>query len=121
MRLVKWLIIQASLVAVVFSISLSGFGMAQAHGTMNMDTSGIEHSVHADMDHSAHDMTNVDHGSMHEGHANCPMIACCHTGGASVPSIPALTGMVTCQIRPSINLLLDKAAPDSAKKPPKHV
>ncbi|WP_120499106.1 hypothetical protein [Roseovarius sp. EL26] len=121
MRLLKWLIIQASLLAVVFSVSLSGYGMAQAHSTMITDATGIEHSAHANMDHSAHDTTNVDHGSMHEDHANCPMIACCHTGGISVPSIPALTGVVTCQIRPSANLLLDKAEPESAKKPPKHV
>lgn len=121
MRLLKWLIIQASLLAVVFSVSLSGYGMVQAHSKMITDATVIEHSAHVNMDHSAHDMTNIDHESMHEDHTNCPMIACCHTGGISVPSITTFTSVITCQNRPSANLLFDKAEPESAKKPPKHV
>ena len=120
MYLVKWLIAQASLLAVILSISLSGFGMAQSHTAMALDAPMVDHSAHTDMDHADHDMTSANHGSAHEGHASCPMVACCHTGGITTPSVPAMTDVITCHHVLSPDLHLSNAEPESAKKPPKH-
>ena len=120
MRLARWIIAQASLLAVVFGVSLSGYGMAQAHTAIMPDASAMDHSAHAHMDHAGHDMTSADHGAAHDGHANCPMIACCHTGGTDAPAIPALTDAIACLHVISAKPHLDKAEPDSAKKPPRH-
>lgn len=121
MRLMRWIIVQASLLAVVLSISLGGFGMAQAHTAMALDAQMMDHSVHSGMDHSDHDMPAADHGPAHEGHSNCPMIACCHTGGMASLSVPAMGDVATCQHTASLKLHLTNAEPESAKKPPKYV
>ena len=120
MRIVKWIIIQASLIAVVLGISLSGFGMAQAHTATSMDIPVMDHGSHATMDYASHDMTPSDDVSGHEGHTNCPMIACCHTGGTATTSVPAMIAVITCQHALSFDLHLTNAEPESAKKPPKH-
>ncbi|MEO3415961.1 hypothetical protein AAFO92_14995 [Roseovarius sp. CAU 1744] len=128
MRLFNWLIAQATLFAVVLGVSLSSYGMAQAHAAMMKDASGItlsaqtmDHSSHATGDHANHDMSSVGHGQAHDGHANCPMIACCHMGGADTPNVSALADPVSCKYTSSANPQLGKAEPENAKKPPKHV
>lgn len=119
-----WLIARASLLAIILGVSLSGYGMSQAHSTMMMDEPGMDHSMHAQMDHSGHDTAPTTKGNAqdtsHQGHANCPMIACCHTGAVSMAVIPALVGAVTCQHPAFVSLQLDKATPESAKNPPKY-
>ncbi len=116
----RWLIVQASLFAVILGVSLSGLGMAQAHTKMTLDAPMMDHSGHADMVHADHDMPPADHDPAHDGHASCPMIACCHIGGIATPSVPAMTDAVTCQHTLSADRHLTKAEPESAKKPPKH-
>lgn len=117
----RLLIAQASLLTVVLSISLSGYVMAQAHTAMVLEAPAKDHSMHTTVDHAGHDMTSKAHGSAHDGHATCPMIACCHTGGIDAPAITALTDAITCQHVLSVKLHLSKAEPESAKKPPRHV
>ncbi len=70
MRLMRWLIVQASLFAVILGVSLSGLGMAQAHTKMTLDAPMMDHSGHADMVHADHDMPPADHDPAHDGHAS---------------------------------------------------
>ncbi len=131
MRLLNWLIAQASFLAVVLGISLSGYGMAQAHTAMMMDTSGVvsdlqtmdhsSHTSHATNDHANHDVSSAGDGQAHESHSNCPMIACCHTGATYSSVVSALADPVSCKYLSSANPQLSKAHPENAKKPPKHV
>ncbi|WP_198389375.1 hypothetical protein [Roseovarius faecimaris] len=120
MRLVKRLIVQASLIAVLLSISLSGLGMAHAHEAIPLDGLTMDASAHAAVDHTGHDMDAADQGQAHDGHANCAMIACCHTGGTASPSVPSMTGAITCQKTLFPDLPLTSAETEAAKKPPKH-
>lgn len=121
MRLISWLIVKVGLLAVILSISLSGFGMAQAHSAMLSDEAGIDHSAHVQMDHTDHYMTATSKDTAHEGHANCPMIACCYTGAVDTTAIPTLADAIDCQHLASARMQLHKTEPESAKKPPKHV
>lgn len=131
MRLVGWFISQATVFVVVLGVSLSGYGMAQAHTAAMKFTSDVasvagstdhsSHKMHMMSDHASHDMSTVEHGKGHEGHSNCPMIACCHSVGAGTPDLFALADPVSCKYSSSANPQLSKAEPESAKKPPKHV
>lgn len=121
MGLARWIIAQANLIAIVLGISLSGFGMAQAHTAMMLDTPSMDHAAHVDMDHTGHDMTSTGQDPSHEGHTSCPMIACCHTGGTCTQAVPALTDAIALQPRPTVKAQLHKAEPESTNKPPKHI
>lgn len=125
MRLMRVIIAQVTLLAVVLSVSLSGFGMSTAHASdMHDAVSAHSHDHHAEhMMHGAHDHHAMleEQSQTHNGHANCPMVACCHTGGAKTPFVCSLADPVRLEFQSSHKLRLAKAEPENAKKPPKHI
>ena len=125
MRLVRMIIAKVALLAVVLSISLSGFGMSTAHASGALDAvSADSHDHHAEhMMPGAHDhhAMHEEQSQSHDGHANCPMVACCHTGGAKTPYVCSLTDAVALEFQSADKPWLAKAEPENAKKPPKHI
>ena len=131
MHVLRWFIAQVSLLAIVLGVSLSGLGMAHAHTTMMLETSNsvlcpqtVDHSDHLEHsapNHADHDSVAISDAHLHEGHASCPMVACCHTGGADTPLLGSMGEPVAFQYLSPAELHLAKAEPAKAKKPPKHV
>ena len=120
MSLVRSVIMQVALLALLFGVSLSGVGMERAHDTMNHAASDVAHHTHdhADMNAIGTQDTMPD---AHQDHAACPMIACCHTGGLAGVSFCPDYQAVTAQFTQIVEARLAQSDPEHAKKPPKHI
>ncbi len=111
------------------AVALGGLGMEAAHAKASHD----EHSVQmelalidlGDLDRHAH-MEHHHHVSMelsenHEGHAECTMAACCHTGGTEVQFRLSLVDESTAIFAIFSADQHSDAEKDRADKPPRHI